>query len=127
MVIRGYIWIAELERQLKNVSGWGKGKKRAEIEGKIKEEKRKLWILKQSGEHIVQSEGYEDIAEFAKIYNKSAGEMLIYNEAMENYKKHGGEMPDKESLHKRLEKVKQEVRERNVKAPIKKKIDRGTR
>ena len=119
--------IPELERQLKNVSGWGKGKKRDELEGKIKEEKRKLQILKQSGERIVQSEGYKDIPEFIKVYNKSAGEMLKYNKAMEKYKKHGGAMPDKESVHKRLEKAKQEVRERNVKVPVKNKIDRGAR
>ena len=119
--------IPELERKLKNVSGWRKGKKRDEVEGKIKEERGKLRILKQSLERIVQSEGYEDISEFVKVYNKSASEMLKYNKAMEKYKKHGGEMPDKESLHKRLEKAKQEVRERNVKAPVKKKIDRGAR
>ena len=119
--------IPELERQLKNVSGWGKGKKRAEIEDKIKDKKAKLLTLKQSLERIVQSEGYEDISEFVKVYNKSASEMLKYNKAMEKYKKHGGEMPDKESLHKKLEKAKQEVRERNVKVPVKKKIDRGAR
>ena len=119
--------IPDLERQLKNVSGWGKGKKRDELEGKIKEEKRKLQILKQSGEHIVQSEGYEDISEFVKVYNKSAGEMLKYNKAMEKYKKQGGEMPDEESLHKRLERAKQEVRERSVRVPVKDKIDRGAR
>ena len=89
--------------------------------------KAKLLTLKQSLECIVQSEGYEDISEFVKVYNKSASEMLEYNKAMERYKKHGGEMPDKESVYKRLERAKQEVRERNVKAPVKKKIDRGAR
>ena len=119
--------IPELERQLKNVSGWSKRKKRDEIEGKIKEQKTKLRTLKQSLESIVQSEGYEDISEFVKVYNKSASEMLEYNKEMEKYKKHGGEKPDKESVHKRLERAKQEVRERNVKAPVKKKIDRRAR
>ena len=119
--------IPELERQLKNVSGWDKRKKRDEIEGKIKEEKGKLRTLKQSLESIVQSEGYEDISGFIEVYNKSASEVLKYNKAMGNYKKHGGEMPNKESLHKRLEKAKQEVRERNVRIPVKKKIDRGAR
>jgi hypothetical protein len=119
--------IPELERQLKNVSGWGKGKKRAEIEDKIKDKKAKLLTLKQSLERIVQSEGYEDISEFVKVYNKSAGEMLKYSKAMEKYKKHGGAMPDKESVHKRLEKAKQEARERNAKVPAKKTIDKGAR
>jgi len=119
--------IPDLERQLKNVSGWRKGKKRDEIEGKIKEQKAKLRTLKQSLERIVQSEGYEDIPEFVKVYNKSASEMLKFNKAMENYKKHGGEIPDKESVHKRLERAKQEVRERNVRVPVKKKIYRGAR
>jgi hypothetical protein len=119
--------IPDLERQLKNVSGWRKGKKRDEIEGKIREQKNKLRTLKQSLERIVQSEGYEDISEFVKIYNKSASEMLKYNKAMEKYKKHGGEKPNKESVHKRLERAKQEARERNVKVPVKSKMDRGAR
>ena len=92
-----------------------------------KEEKRKLQILKQSGERIVQSEGYEDISEFAKVYNKSAGEMLKYNEAMEKYKERGGKMPEKESLREELKMLKKEVKERNVKVPVKSKIDRGAR
>jgi len=125
-VVEGKI-IPDLERQLKDVSGWGKGKKRGEIEGKLKEEKRKLRILKQSLGHDVQSEGYEDISEFIEVYNKSAGEMLKYNEAMEKYRKHGGAMPNKESVHKKLEKVKQEVRERNARIPVKGKIDRRAR
>jgi len=38
--------------------------------------------------------------------------MLKYSEAVEKHRKHGGEMPDKESLHKKLEKAKQEVKKK---------------
>jgi hypothetical protein len=119
--------IPDLERQLKNMSGWGKRKKRDEIEGKIKEQKAKLRTLKQSLERIVQSEGYKDISEFIKVYNKSAGKMLKYNEAMEKYKERGGKMPEKESLREELKRLKKEVKERNVKVPVKSKNDRGAR
>jgi len=119
--------LPRLERELKEAGGWRNWKKREEIQCKIDEAKERLAIFKQAGERIVQSEGYRDVPEFIRGYNKEAKEMLKYNEVMNKYKERGGKMPDKESVSKRLEKARQEAKKRNVKMPTRSNEGRGAR
>lgn len=120
--------LPNLEHQLKNLKGLLKGKERKAIQNEIAETKERLVNINQSLSVIVRGAGFHDVKDFMRIYNEMEMEVRRYKAELDCYQKNNGDKaPDKESIRKKLERMKAESRQKNERIKKQKNYTRGAR
>lgn len=92
--------LAKLEKELKNIKGFFKGKQKRILQQEIEDCKENININKENLQKIVQQQGYKDVETFLKVYFES-------KKAIEEWKKE--KYIKKESIVKKLRELEQKV------------------
>ena len=106
--------IDELEQKLSETKGMFKGKQRKALQGQIEQAQTQLSNMKQGLQNIVKRYGYKSVKAFMTEFNASKTEYAEYQKANENYERKLAGKPEKVSIHERLQRGQQEIREREA-------------
>ena len=123
--------ISSLKKQLSELRGFFKSKERKSLEGKIELLEDLEKRLHKSMEQIVKREGYPNVQDFQKVYNKAEALIMEYNEELrawknqtEQKKENPLEQPKKASVLEKLHRYQQEGRQQPKRSVKKKSMDR---
>lgn len=121
--------ISELEQRLSETTGMFKGKQRKALQGEIEQAQKQLADMKQSIQRIAKQHGYKSVKAFVAEFNVSKAEYEAYQKEIQNYERKLAGKPEKASIHERLQRGKQEVKEREAskQRTVVKPKDRGAR
>lgn len=106
--------VEELEQELSETKGMFKGKQRKTLQGQIEQEQTRLSNMKQGLQNIVKRYGYKSVKAFMTEFNASKNEYAEYQKAVQIYERKLVEKPEKVSIHERLQRGQQEIREREA-------------
>ena len=82
------------KKELSEVTGWFKGRKKKELQKEIDELKSQIRDMKDYLPRIVQKIGYRSVQEFLKDFKDSQSEYSQYRTAIEKWKKETGKEPE---------------------------------
>lgn len=117
------------KKELSEVKGWFKGRKRKELQGEIDALTDQIRDMKDYLPRIVQKIGYRSVQEFLKDFKVSQTEYSQYRTAIEKWKKETGKEPVAHSIRAKLAEKKQEIQneQKNKQCTYKQNKDRGAR
>ena len=121
--------IDSLEQELSEIKAIWKGKRRKALQGQIEKAQTQLANMKQGLQNIVKRYGYKSVKAFMTEFNASKTEYGAYQKAVKNYERKLAGEPEKVSIHERLQRGQQEIRERKAgrQHTVTKPKDRGGR
>lgn len=121
--------IEELEQELYETKGMFKGKQRKALQEQIEQAQTQLSNMKQGLQNIVKRYCYKNVKAFMTEFNASKTEYAEYQKAVQNYERKLAGKPEKVSIHERLQRGQQEIREReaDIQHTVTKSKDRGCR
>ena len=97
------------KKELSEVKGWFKGRKKKELQNEIDELKSQIRDMKDYLPKIVQKIGYRSVQEFLKDFKVSQTEYSQYRTAIEKWKKETGKEPVAHGIRAKLAEKKQEI------------------
>ena len=97
------------KKELSEVTGWFKGRKKKELQKEIDELKSQIRDMKDYLPMIVQKIGYRSVQEFLKDFKVSKIEYNQYRTALEKWKKETGKEPVAHGIRAKLAEKKQEI------------------
>ena len=97
------------KKELSEVTGWFKGRKKKELQKEIDELKSQIRDMKDYLPRIVQKIGYRSVQEFLKDFKDSQSEYSQYRTAIEKWKKETGKEPVAHGIRAKLAEKKQEI------------------
>lgn len=99
------------------------------MQEQIEQAQTQLSNMKQGLQNIVKRYGYKNVKAFMTEFNASKTEYEAYQKATENYERKLAGKPEKVSIHERLQRGQQEIREREAdrQHTVTKPKDRGGR
>ena len=97
------------KKELSEVTGWFKGRKKKELQKEIDELKSQIRDMKDYLPRIVQKIGYRSVQEFLKDFKASQIEYSQYRTAIEKWKKETGKEPVAHGIRAKLAEKKQEI------------------
>ena len=117
------------KKELSEVTGWFKGRKRKELQKEIDELKSQIRDMKDYLPRIVQKIGYRSVQEFLKDFKASQTEYSQYRTAIEKWKKETGKEPVAHGIRAKLAEKKQEIQneQKNKQHTHSQNKDRGAR
>ena len=117
------------KKELSEVKGWFKGRKRKELQNEIDELKSQIRDMKDYLPRIVQKIGYRSVQEFLKDFKASQTEYSQYRTAIEKWKKETGKEPVAHGIRAKLAEKKQEIQneQKNKQYTRSQNKDRGAR
>ena len=90
------------KKELSEVTGWFKGRKKKELQKEIDELKSQIRDMKDYLPRIVQKIGYRSVQEFLKDFKASQTEYSQYRTAIEKWKKETGKEPVAHGIRAKL-------------------------
>ena len=117
------------KKELSEVTGWFKGRKKKELQKEIDELKSQIRDMKDYLPRIVQKIGYRSVQEFLKDFKASQTEYSQYRTAIEKWKKETGKEPVAHGIRAKLAEKKQEIQneQKNKQHTRSQNKDRGAR
>ena len=117
------------KKELSEVTGWFKGRKKKELQKEIDELKSQIRDMKDYLPKIVQKIGYRSVQEFLKDFKVSQTEYSQYRTAIEKWKKETGKEPVAHGIRAKLAEKKQEIQneQKNKQHTRSQNKDRGAR
>lgn len=117
------------KKELSEVKGWFKGRKKKELQKEIDELKSQIRDMKDYLPRIVQKIGYRSVQEFLKDFKASQTEYSQYRTAIEKWKKETGKEPVAHGIRAKLAEKKQEIQneQKNKQHTRSQNKDRGAR
>ena len=117
------------KKELSEVTGWFKGRKKKELQKEIDELKSQIRDMKDYLPRIVQKIGYRSVQEFLKDFKASQIEYSQYRTAIEKWKKETGKDPVAHGIRAKLAEKKQEIQneQKNEQHTCSQNKDRGAR
>ena len=117
------------KKELSEVTGWFKGRKKKELQKEIDELKSQIRDMKDYLPRIVQKIGYRSVQEFLKDFKDSQSEYSQYRTAIEKWKKETGKEPVAHGIRAKLAEKKQEIQneQKNKQHTRSQNKDRGAR
>ena len=117
------------KKELSEVKGWFKGRKKKELQNEIDELKSQIRDMKDYLPRIVQKIGYRSVQEFLKDFKASQIEYSQYRTAIEKWKKETGKDPVAHGIRAKLAEKKQEIQneQKNKQHTRSQNKDRGVR
>lgn len=117
------------KKELSEVTGWFKGRKKKELQKEIDELKSQIRDMKDYLPRIVQKIGYRSVQEFLKDFKASQTEYSQYRTAIEKWKKETGKEPVAHGIRAKLAEKKQEIQneQKNKQHTHSQNKDRGAR
>ncbi|MFR2370495.1 MAG: MobA/MobL family protein [Anaerobutyricum sp.] len=117
------------KKELSEVKGWFKGRKKKELQNEIDELKSQIRDMKDYLPKIVQKIGYRSVQEFLKDFKASQTEYSQYRTAIEKWKKETGKEPVAHGIRAKLAEKKQEIQneQKNKQHTHSQNKDRGAR
>ena len=117
------------KKELSEVKGWFKGRKKKELQNEIDELKSQIRDMKDYLPRIVQKIGYRSVQEFLKDFKASQIEYSQYRTAIEKWKKETGKDPVAHGIRAKLAEKKQEIQneQKNKQHTRSQNKDRGAR
>ena len=117
------------KKELSEVTGWFKGRKKKELQKEIDELKSQIRDMKDYLPRIVQKIGYRSVQEFLKDFKVSQTEYSQYRTAIEKWKKETGKEPVAHGIRAKLAEKKQEIQneQKNKQHTRSQNKDRGAR
>ena len=117
------------KKELSEVKGWFKGRKKKELQKEIDELKSQIRDMKDYLPRIVQKIGYRSVQEFLKDFKASQTEYSQYRTAIEKWKKETGKEPVAHGIKAKLAEKKQEIQneQKNKQHTHSQNKDRGAR
>ena len=117
------------KKELSEVTGWFKGRKKKELQKEIDELKSQIRDMKDYLPRIVQKIGYRSVQDFLKDFKASQTEYSQYRTAIEKWKKETGKEPVAHGIRAKLAEKKQEIQneQKNKQRTHKQNKDRGAR
>ena len=97
------------KKELSEVTGWFKGRKKKELQKEIDELKSQIRDMKDYLPRIVQKIGYRSVQDFLKDFKASQTEYSQYRTAIEKWKKETGKEPVAHGIRAKLAEKKQEI------------------
>ena len=121
--------ISAKKKELSEVKGWFKGRKKKELQGEIDALTSQIRDMKDYLPRIVQKIGYRSVQEFLKDFKVSKTEYSQYRIAIEKWKKETGKEPVAHGIRAKLAEKKQEIQneQKNKQRTHKQNKDRGAR
>lgn len=117
------------KKELSEVKGWFKGRKKKELQKEIDELKSQIRDMKDYIPRIVQKIGYRSVQDFLKDFKASQTEYSQYRTAIEKWKKETGKEPVAHGIRAKLAEKKQEIQneQKNKQYTRSQNKDRGAR
>ena len=117
------------KKELSEVKGWFKGRKKKELQNEIDELKSQIRDMKDYLPKIVQKIGYRSVQDFLKDFKTSQTEYSQYRTAIEKWKKETGKEPVAHGIRAKLAEKKQEMQneQKNKQHTRSQNKDRGAR
>ena len=117
------------KKELSEVTGWFKGRKKKELQKEIDELKSQIRDMKDYLPRIVQKIGYRSVQDFLKDFKVSQTEYSQYRTAIEKWKKETGKEPVAHGIRAKLAEKKQEIQneQKNKQHTRSQNKDRGAR
>ena len=117
------------KKELSEVTGWFKGRKKKELQKEIDELKSQIRDMKDYLPRLVQKIGYRSVQEFLKDFKDSQTEYSQYRTAIEKWKKETGKEPVAHGIRAKLAEKKQEIQneQKNKQHTRSQNKDRGAR
>ena len=117
------------KKELSEVTGWFKGRKKKELQNEIDELKSQIRDMKDYLPRIVQKIGYRNVQDFLKDFKASQTEYSQYRTAIEKWKKETGKEPVAHGIRAKLAEKKQEMQneQKNKQHTRSQNKDRGAR
>ena len=117
------------KKELSEVKGWFKGRKKKELQKEIDELKIQIRDMKDYLPRIVQKIGYRSVQDFLKDFKVSQTEYSQYRTAIEKWKKETGKEPVAHGIRAKLAEKKQEIQneQKNKQHTRSQNKDRGAR
>lgn len=117
------------KKELSEVKGWFKGRKKKELQKEIDELKNQIRDMKDYLPMIVQKIGYGSVQEFLKDFKASQTEYSQYRTAIKKWKKETGKEPVAHGIRAKLAEKKQEIQneQKNKQHTRSQNKDRGAR
>ncbi|MDD4371131.1 MAG: hypothetical protein PHD56_08670 [Anaerostipes sp.] len=121
--------IDSMEQELSEIKAIWKGKQRKALQGQVEKTQTQLANMKQGLQNLVKRYGYKSVKAFMTEFNASKAEYVEYQKAVQSYERKLAGEPEKVSIHERLQRGQQEIREReaNRQHTATKPKDRGSR
>ena len=116
-------------KELSEVKGWFKGRKKKELQKEIEELKSQIRDMKDYLPRLVQKIGYRSVQEFLKDFKDSQTEYNQYRIAIKKWKNETGKEPESHGIRAKLAAKKQEIQneQKNKQRTHKQNKDRGAR
>ena len=105
------------KKELSEVKGWFKGRKKKELQKEIDELKSQIRDMKDYLPRIVQKIGYRSVQDFLKDFKASQTEYSEYRTAIEKWKKETGKEPVAHGIRAKLAEKKQEIQNEQKNKP----------
>ena len=117
------------KKELLEVTGWFKGRKKKELQKEIDELKSQIRDMKDYLPRIVQKIGYRSVQDFLKDFKASQTEYSEYQTAIAKWKKETGKEPVAHGIRAKLAEKKQEIQneQKNKQHTRSQNKDRGAR
>ena len=117
------------KKELSEVTGWFKGRKKKELQKEIDELKNQIRDMKDYLPMIVQKIGYGSVQEFLNDFKASQTEYSQYRTAIKKWKKETGKEPVAHGIRAKLAEKKQEIQneQKNKQHTRSQNKDRGAR
>ena len=117
------------KKELSEVKGWFKGRKKKELQKEIDELKSQIRDMKDYLPRIVQKIGYRSVQDFLKDFKASQIEYSEYRTAIAKWKKETGKEPVAHGIRAKLTEKKQEIQneQKNKQHTRSQNKDRGAR
>ena len=117
------------KKELSEVTGWFKGRKKKELQKEIDELKSQIRDMKDYLPRIVQKIGYRSVQDFLKDFKASQTEYSEYRTAIAKWKKETGKEPVAHGIRAKLAEKKQEIQneQKNKQHTRSQNKDRGAR
>jgi len=116
------------KKELSEVTGWFKGRKKKELQKEIDELKSQIRDMKDYLPRIVQKIGYRSVQDFLKDFKASQTEYSEYRTAIAKWKKETSKEPVAHGIRAKLAEKKQEIQnEQKNKQYTRQNKDRGAR
>lgn len=124
-----YPKLFKVNKELSEVTGWFKGRKKKELQKEIDELKSQIRDMKDYLPRIVQKIGYRSIQDFLKDFKASQTEYSEYRTAIAKWKKETGKEPVAHGIRAKLAEKKQEIQneQKNKQHTRSQNKDRGAR
>ena len=117
------------KKELSEVKGWFKGRKKKELQNEIDELKSQIRDMKDYLPRIVQKIGYRSVQDFLKDFKVSQTEYSQYRTAIEKWRKGTGKEPVAHGIRAKLAEKKREIQneQKNKQHTRSQNKDRGAR